>query len=361
MKKVFLLYILTIVLVSVCNAQENDTNFNFKITGYVDTYFATDNDNSNTVNENRKQLAAINVKKNEFDINMAQVTINGTSNTFRFNMTLHYGSLSRYVYPAGQLANIQEGYAGVKLAEGLWLDGGLFLTHIGSESVTPKDNWLSTHSVMTNFEPFYQEGLRLSYDFNSTLSGQLWLINGYGIFEDNNENKTIGYYLNNKFSDDFWMSLAGTAGNEQPWDAPAVLRIHNNFITFFKFSDEFSTKLSVDMCNENSQSMIGGSLSARYNLVNDLSISSRIEFFDDKNAMLTKFVNPNDSLQTNFGLQSGIGYSLGLEYKPNTNSYIRFESRYLQFDKDKNLIFLDKDNTATNSRIEMLMNFGIFF
>lgn len=363
MKKIINILLLSILMYGVVNAQEKDSSFTFKVGAYADTYYATDNDHSSSEKENRKLLSALNVKKYQFDLNMAQVNFNGSSNIYRMNMTLHFGSLSRYAYPSGQFANIEEANAGVRLSEGLWFDVGLFLTHVGCESVTPKDNWLTTHSLMTNFEPFYQEGLRLSYDFNPKFSGQLWFLNGYGIYEDNNKNKTLGYYFNYKLNDNVNMSLAGTAGNEQPTGTSSKLRVLNNFITSYKFSKAFSAKLSADLCNEESQNSFGGCLSARYNLNNNLSLSSRIEYFDDKNAILSKFTNPTDTTiaPKTFGLQKGTGYTLGVEFRPNSNSFIRLESRYLQFDDENCKIFVNKDNLATNSRLEMIMNFGVFF
>jgi hypothetical protein len=52
--------------------------------------------------------------------------------------------------------------------------------------------------------------------------------------------------------------------------------------------------------------------------------------------------------------------TLGLEYKPSDKSYIRIETNSFNFGDDYKL-FLDSDKKPTNSRMELLLNFGVWF
>ena len=57
----------------------------------------------------------------------------------------------------------QNQIAGIKLMDNLWLDSGVFLTHVGGEALLPKNNWISSLALTTMYEPFYQTGVKLAY------------------------------------------------------------------------------------------------------------------------------------------------------------------------------------------------------
>lgn len=334
-----------------------------KTSGYIDSYYATDNDQSVSLgNDNRKRLTALNVKKDQFDINMAQMTFDGVYNDFKFKTTLNFGSLSRFAFPSGQLNNIQEANVGVKLTNDVWLEGGLFLTHIGSEQVTPKDNWLSSHSLLTNFQPFYQQGVKFSYQVDSNLSTQVMLLNGYNTFEDNNQNKTLGYFVNYNLDSDYNISLAGVIGNEQPNTQTSVTRVYNNFVIGMNIDEDIKTKLTFDICNEGTKTMLGAFYSMRYTISEKFSTSMRLEYFDDRDGIFTNFINPSNQIDTkSYCLQNAYGATLGMEYRPNKNSFIRIEGRYLQSNNGCSQIFLNSNKDVTNNRLETIFNFGIYF
>lgn len=330
-----------------------------KFKGYIDLYYATDNDNnSSVITDNRRQLGNLNVKKNQFDLNTAQFSIIGTSDKIKFNLTLHQGALNRFAYePFTKYNLLQEANFGVNLYENIWIEGGIFPTHIGSESFLVKDNWFSSHSIMTNFEPFYQEGFVISKT-NENFKLQLWVMNGYGIFDDINNDKTIGYYLKYNLKQNFNFSISGNIGNELPIEFSKAVRYHNNFILDYKFDENLHTKLSIDNCFEKQNSVLGGSLSLKYHIYDNFFIASRLEYFDDKNGVLEKIINLKDNKL--YGLREATGISIASEYKPNINSYIKFETRYLHFNKDLNSDFLDENLNPKNERLEIILNFGVF-
>jgi len=53
------------------------------------------------------------------------------------------------------------------------------------------------------------------------------------------------------------------------------------------------------------------------------------------------------------------GATLGAEYKPTENSYLRLEGRQLTADDNQEIFHWDKENT--NTRMEILFHMGVSF
>ncbi|MBC8043739.1 MAG: outer membrane beta-barrel protein, partial [Rhizobacter sp.] len=169
------------------------------ISGYVGAYYAWDNDKRPNQTDFR-QFSFIAPQKEQVSLDIAQISAAYSTSNVRAKATLQFGDVTRQ-WSGGNnpSANyIQEANAGFMLADKLWLDAGFFLTHIGAEGFFPKDNFMSSLALTTNFEPFGQGGAKLSYQFSDQFSGQFLVMNSYGGFYDNNANKHVGIQLDYK-------------------------------------------------------------------------------------------------------------------------------------------------------------------
>lgn len=371
----------TLFFVIICNLFNSPNKLfaadGLTINGYVDMYYATDND-PNAV-ANRPLLNSLNTQKEAFDINHAMLSFTYLNKDYRSKICIHYGALQRSAWPAYSNANmIQEANVGVNLGGGLWLDAGYFLTHIGCEVITPKDNWFNSLALSTQNEPFFQSGLKLTYDASDKLQLQLHCLNGYNLFDDNNKNKSLGYYVSYKFNDDMNIALAGIYGNEAYLGLPIPInqtiissitfnhtpKLLNNIVFNYNVSKSILLKASFDLSNQNvdaeivtitmpqsvpdfkgTSSSLGGFFAARYLLNNELYISVRAEMYN------TKYNTENYSSKAS----NAIGGTLGLEYKPNSNSYIRLEARQLNYEKGALSI------KPFDTRNEGIFSFGVYF
>jgi hypothetical protein len=57
----------------------------------------------------------------------------------------------------------------------------------------------------------------------------------------------------------------------------------------------------------------------------------------------------------------GLGVTLGLEYRPSKQSFVRLEGRQLMLDATNNKLFTDANGTASSNRFELVANTGIWF
>jgi len=357
--------ILVISLMIFSSPSYSQNNLNYTLSAYADAYFAFDNDNQPKPWEGEeysytpRQFSFVDIKKEQFDINIAQISANVMYSDFaRGKVTLQYGSLADRAY--GGLP-VQEANIGFQLFNNFWIDGGIFLTHIGGESYLPKDNWLTSHSIVTYFEPFYQAGVKGTYS-NGPLTASLYILNGNGIVNDNNDNKTIGVYILYNFSETFSISYADVIGNEEP-GSPNNSKLHilHNVCLNSKLSDNFELKGQLDFATkENAKStsngefengsFLGVSAQGRYTISEKIKAALRLSYIDDGDQVYAT------------GL-SGLEASLGFEVIPIAKSYFRVEFGYLQFDEGDNdigKVFLDSEGKPVNSRMSILLNMGIW-
>jgi hypothetical protein len=347
-----------IVLVSLLTIESNSQNFNFKVSGYADVYYAADNDASIDVLSSMRRFSFINSKKDQFGLNVAQISTNFQyKDQVRGNITFHAGDLAQSAwvgytsYPLIQQANV-----GINITDNVWLDAGYFLTHIGAEYVLPKENWLSSHSLVTYYEPFYQAGARIGYETTS-FTAQLSILNGHGIFEENNYNKTLGIYLSYLPMNSLTLTYASDIGNEIPGGTElGRLFMHHNFVALYNITPELAVKGQFDLAslaekdNQKSLSYTAFSLQTKYQFVEKFSAAARFALVNNEDNIFAPFNQTAPELK-------GTEITLGCEYKPSPVTYLRLEGRMLSFD-DKYKYFI-QDNKPESSRMEVMLNFGV--
>lgn len=353
------LLLATLVSAFSANAFSED-KVEVKYSGYIDTYIAVENDNRPNV-DNKPDFSRImtyaNPKKNQVGLNMALFNVSGTYKNLRANFGIQHGDLvhTAYEVPGTTIAPmIQQANLGINIFDKVWLDAGYFLTHIGGEALMPKDNWLSSHSLVTYYEPFYQSGLRVGYE-GDKLTVQLHLLNGNGIIDENNSNKTYGIFASYKIMDNLTISYANVMGNEEADSVTKKTHILHNICAAYDFNDKLSVKAQLDLATkekveiagkESDASYMGISAQVRYKFVENLAATFRFAMIDNKDGLYPAALEGN-------------AMTLGVEFKPSASSYIRLEGSMYNM-KDDYKIFYDADGKPTNSKMELMLNCGIY-
>jgi len=329
----------------------------FSINGYLDAYYTYDSDKDKVV----RQFSSISPERDQFKINTAQISVKYNSDYARAVVTFHAGDLAQYNWPSEQRI-IQEANLGFRPVDHLWIDMGYFFTHMGTESALPKNNFFNTLALISYFEPFYQSGIKVTYDVSEKFYAQIHLLNGYNVFSDNNKNKSFGMQLGYKVNDDMNLTYNNIIGNEMPSSVPGKTRFANNFVFSFSPSDKIDFLAGVDICSQQNSKLkspdetailYGGLISARYKVLPVFNISGRLEYYNDADAILSNVIADTDGNLT--GLKA-FGVTLGTEYRPIDKMYVRLESRLIS-SKDNQKIFYDN----SNERIEVTLSSGIEF
>jgi hypothetical protein len=333
----------------------------FKISGYIDTYYAyyTDSAGANDF----QKFSCVSPRNKRFWLNTAQLGIEYNAQKLRAALTFQYGDIAENsVFPP--LNTIMEAHAGIMLFKNLWLDAGLFRTHFGTESVLPRENFLSSLSVNTYYEPCNEAGLRLSYTPNETWTFNLYGITGYNLYGDNNKKKSIGALITYNHGN-YNIGYSNYIGDDSPpGDSARHLRIQQNI--FFNYQHKkLKLQAGIDNCIQQNADYLHPTLGAtmwsglaglKYQLKERFAISARAELFKDPQGFMSGVMLNTNNFYTGYKLH---GYTIGAEYKPTQNSYIRIEGRQIQMEKNQPIFKWHGENRS--SRLELLVNLGIYF
>jgi hypothetical protein len=97
-----------------------------------------------------------------FGLNIAQLTAKFAAEKVRGVFTMHYGDIPQSAWST-QFNMIQEANVGIAFGKKIWLDGGFFRTHLGCESIQPRENMNIGVALTTYYEPYFLSGIKLSY------------------------------------------------------------------------------------------------------------------------------------------------------------------------------------------------------
>lgn len=351
------LFIIGLLLSNLLIGQEKNDSISkimesFKVSGYVEAYYCYDFNQPD--NHNRPGFIYSHNRHNEVNLNLGFIKAAYNTSKVRANLALGTGTYMNANYSAepGVLKNIYESNVGFKLSKkkNLWVDAGIFASHIGFESAISKDCWGLTRSILADNSPYYESGVKLTYVTDSSK----WLfsamiLNGWQHIQrpDGNNTPAFGTQITYTPNSNITVNYSTFIGNEKP-DTAIQMRYFNNLYGMFHFSKMFHLTAGFDFGLE--QKSKG---SSAYNLwyspviiakiaFNDKwSVAGRAEYYSDENGVIIATGTKN-------GFQT-MGYSLNLDYKISDNAVWRIEARTL---KSKDDVFIkNADVTNTNSFI----------
>ncbi len=314
-------------------------NSGLTMSGYVEAYYTRDITAPKTEQERPGFL--YNHKRNrEVNINLAFLKDAYTAERLRANLAVQVGTYAQYNYAAeqGLLRNVFEANAGVKLAKNsdLWLDAGIFSSHIGFESAISKDCWTLTRSILAENSPYYLSGAKLTYNspngkwtlLGSVLNGwqRIAKLSGYS-------GMAVSTQVQYRPSSMLTLNWSSFLGSDRP-DSLKQGRFFNNLYAIINPTGKFGVILGFDIgadrkpvLNALADQRVGSGsyvwyspvIIARYKTSDKSYLNGRVEYYDDKNGVIIATGTAN-------GFQT-LGYSLGYDYAVLSNALFRFEGK----------------------------------
>ena len=198
------------------------TTLNFGLDGYYGYNF---NHPTGRVN----LLRANDPLSDSFSLNQADVIVERTPDLnagrrFGYRLDLMFGQSTEILQgstanePRPQVyRNIFQAYGSyvLPIGSGLQVDFGKFASSLGAEGTYTKDQLNYSSSYFYNFLPFYHEGVRATYNVNSKIALQYWLVNGANQTEDFNGFKSQAALLTIKPNSKISWDLNYYEGQEQ--------------------------------------------------------------------------------------------------------------------------------------------------
>lgn len=234
MKKMILI---GIVFVRLTASAQQDSSHSLTISGYVETYYSFDFDHPS--NHQKPGFLYSYNRHNEVNINLAFLKANFQKENIRANLAIGAGTYmnANLSSEPGVLKNIFEANAGVRLSrkKSIWLDAGIFPSHVGFESAIGKDCWTVTRSLLAENSPYYEAGAKLTYSSDD----DRWLfsvlvLNGWQRIQRVEGNNTLafGHQLSFKPNSKLMLNSSSFVGNDKPDSARQWRYFHNFYGTF---------------------------------------------------------------------------------------------------------------------------------
>lgn len=315
--------------ISMDSIRKNSPQLNFE--GFVDGFYSYD---FNQPKEEEKQPYFYNYNRhNQVGLNQGLVRLSILHPKYRAHIAIQSGTYptDNYASEPGLIKHIFEANVGISVNQlnNLWMDAGIFASHIGFESVNSFDNWTLTRSLLSDNSPYYLSGVKLTYK-----PGNKWTLlglvcNGWQHIKNPNGKFSASLGTQITFSPTphtliNWSTFLGT-------DDPDTLkrkRYFNNFYAEFQLTNRLGLILGFDV---GMQQRSKGTSSyvvwyspvaiAHYRLEEKWVLGIRAEYYQDKNGVIIHTDTPNGFATS--------GISLNVDYQPFSNMLCRIEGRWL--------------------------------
>ena len=299
---------------------------------FIDTYYAYD---PNNPPDHEVNLVTQSKRNNEFNINLAFVDTKVETNKIRGRLALQFGTSVEANYAnepkIGQVSgpklsqNIQEARVGYRILENLWIDAGIYFSYIGFEGFISRDNWNYTRSLDAELTPYYESGVKATYQCTDDLAIQLHVMNGWGVVSENNLNKSLGLQVAFSPNPNYSLVYNSFLGNELDTSGALGRRFFNQIIGRASISAAWQLALTYDVGMQRSLQdsreayWRNATLLAKYKLNSTMDLAFRAETYQDPSQVIVKTTTPNGlqarGLATNIDIQLDPRLVWRMEYR----------------------------------------------
>jgi hypothetical protein len=305
-----------------------DFRYQGKVTveGYIDGYYSYD---FNKPPSGNKPYAVSMARHNEMTINLAFVDLKYSSSRLRARVVPGFGTYINANYSAepGALKYLVEASAGIKVlkSRSVWLDFGVFGSPYTNESAISKDHLAYTRSFAPEFVPYYLSGLKLSTTLGDKVNGYLYVVNGWQQIQDSNPGKSLGTQLEYRPNGNWLINWNTYTGSERSDVNPAYGTRYFTDLFFIYAKGKWTSTGCVYIGMQQRDGAAGAywwqaNIIGRYDLTSQLSVTGRIEYFEDPEGVVAKPL-------AGAPFFSSFSSSLGVNQKPAENVLLRLEYR----------------------------------
>ena len=327
--------------------------------GYLETYYSYDF--NKPVDNNRPGFIYNFDRHNEFNLNLGFVKASYNTEKVRGNLAIATGTYMNANYAAepGVLKNIYEANAGFKLGKkNLWLDAGIFSSHIGWEGAIGKDSWTLTRSIVAENSPYFEAGAKLTY----TTDDNKWILSGMALngFQrikrvDGNSLMSFGTQITYKPNAKATLNYSTFIGTDKP-DTVRQMRIYHDVYGIFQLTDKLGLTVGFDIATEEKSknssdvnTLYSPVIIAKYAFADKWSLTARGEYYSDEDGIIIATGTPNGFRTT--------GFSMNLDYAPSSNMLFRIEGRTFNSKDD----IFTKGSQVKNSNTFFTTSFAFSF
>jgi len=202
------------------------------VSAYADVYYAYASDRP----EDGELPAYLynHTRAEEVNLNLGVLRLDGATDRVRGALALQFGTyVDRNMAAEPEaLQYVHEARIGVRAGSKrpVWIDAGVFASHIGFESAVSADCWTLTRSLAAEESPYFEAGVRASFAATEKMDLTFLLLNGWQRIQrlEGNQTPAFGSQLAYKIAGDSLFNWSTFVGTDTPDDVRAW-RVFNNF------------------------------------------------------------------------------------------------------------------------------------
>lgn len=285
-----LLLVLIILNIQISLAQTKKDSLSINLSGYLDVFYSYDFNQPDIV----KQPFLFNYNRhNTFNLNLGVVKLNVSNSKYRANLALQAGTYASDNYGAEPILYrpINEANIGIALdqKEKIWIDAGIFGSHLGFESCIGIDNPTLTRSLSAENSPYFLSGIKLTHKLNKKWTYALIVANGWQRIQRVSGNSLLsgGTQLTFNPSKKISFNWSTFATTEDP-DSTRRMMYFNDLYSVIAWNEKWHTIIGFDYGirqiskrNVNYDSWYNLSLITQYLINENWSCAARVEYFND--------------------------------------------------------------------------------
>ena len=277
-----------------------DTNQVRTFGGFVDTYYAWD---ANQPHNFDRAYTTQPARHAEFNVNLVYIDTKWSGPRYRGRLALQWGTSVQANYAGepklGGVSGpnvsqfIQEATVGYQIAPSMWIDGGIFFSHLGYEGWISRDNLAYSRSLVADFSPYYEAGVKLTWAATSKLTATFAVLNGWQDISVYNTPPAGGIRLDYTPTPKLTLSYDNFVGNAAPDSEPARLRIYHDVVAQYNPDDKWQFAAVYSLGTQTRSTLSGGTASwwgmtsfAKYHATSTLALVARFEHYEDPSQVI---------------------------------------------------------------------------
>lgn len=316
-------------------SQTDSTKQSLKAFGFADLYYLH-NFNSSLEGARNTYTFSHGIQ-NQISVNLAMIHVAYEKERFRSAFAIMGGTYANQnlSHENKVLKHIYEARLGFKLSKqhNLWLDAGVFESHIGLEGAINTTCFTLSRSMMADNSPYYESGLKLSYSNpNQKWFLQFLVLNGWQRITPNNFQRipSFGHQIQYKPSENLTLNSSSFIGSDQP-DSNYLFRFFHHAYLLWQVRPKIALALASDVGAQEKPTQgyswwNTSALIVRYKCNEKWAFAARGEYFLDPNQVIISnlkndkinivafSVNTDYTLGKFFVLRSEIGSHLSRQY-----------------------------------------------
>jgi hypothetical protein len=281
---------------TVKSQEDSISKTKFLLNGYLETYYLFDL--SEPINQQRPYFYVSHTRHNEFNLNLGLIRFSAENKRYKTALAFMTGSYTsaNMINEKGFFRYINEANIAFQLAKKrkIWLQIGIFNSHIGFESAIGADCFNLTRSIAADNSPYFETGARLNYQSkNKHWDLSFLVLNGWQRIQRLPNNSMPSFGTQVCFSKNNILINSSTYIGNEGTDASPHWRYFHNFYLIKKVASKnhfiigFDTGIQRFQKKTTSYFWCSPQLVYQYQLTKKMKIATRIEYYNDKDAIIT--------------------------------------------------------------------------